>query len=138
MGCILAAVMLFCGIFTGGERAMEMEKVHGSFQRNFQGEIVTPAPYVALIKSKSDFTQFFMDRTLFFDGRFMIYEKIDGTDFFDTNDLIVLIVRGEHELKSLEANETAWELSLSHTEGNAHTMYFLYVPKSENEEVILK
>ena len=108
---------------------MEMEQVSGSFLRTLSGEIVTPAPYTALIKDRAEFSRFLSDRRLFFDGRFAFYEKYEGGNFFEEHDLIAVIVRGEHELKSLERDGNTWLVGLSHLDGENHTMYFITAPK---------
>ena len=109
----------------------EMERVNGSFIRNIQGEITTPAPYVALIKDKSEFSHFLMDRTLFFDGRFAFYDKYESESFYKEHDLIAVIVRGEHEISALERVKNVWQIKLRHTEGENHTMYFISAPKEQ-------
>ena len=126
---LFAAALAVSMIFYGGTSEMEMEKVNGSFLRTLSGEITTPAPYTALIKDRAEFSRFLSDRRLFFDGRFAFYEKYEGGNFFEEHDLIAVIVKGEHELKSLEQDGNTWLVALKHLEGENHTMYFINVEK---------
>ena len=126
---LFAAALAVGMIFYGGTSKMEMEKVNGSFLRTLSGEITTPAPYAALIHDRGEFSRFLSDRRLFFDGRFAFYGKYERGNFFEEHDLIAVIVRGEHELKSLEQDGNTWSVALSHLDGENHTMYFITVEK---------
>lgn len=108
----------------------EMERMNGSFVSDVSG-ITTPAPYVTLIKDRSAFSHFLSDRTLFFDGRFAFYNKYESKEYYEEHDLIAVIVRGEHELKSLEKVGDIWEVSLTHMSGDGHAMYFITAPKEQ-------
>lgn len=116
-----------------------MDKAMGSFLYDDKGEIITPAPYVRLLKDRRDFTLFLSDGTLFFDGRFAFYEKYERGDFFKDNDLVALILRGEHELVSVTDAGARWEIAVKHTKGEEHALYFIPVPKDESKrEAVLK
>ncbi len=110
-----------------------MNKAMGSFLYDRAGEIVTPAPYVRLLKNRGDFSGFLSDGSLFFDGRFAFYPEYERGNFFERQELVALILRGEHELLSLEDGGEHWELSLKHTDGDKHTLYFVPVPKDERK-----
>ena len=116
---------------------VNFERANASFRVAIGGVVTTPAPEAVLIKNKGEFSAYLSNPTRFFDGRFMFYEKYDGDPtFFEQNDLIAVIVKGEASLLALERGEDAWRLSLDVKEG-PHALYFLTVPKDSLTKVEL-